>query len=79
MFSEVNESRGETKILRARRLYGLFRNIKFGWRNVSFGDYFARPSLPKYRRTEPDFKLNQRLFRADKIRLLITPYWGDNQ
>ena len=59
--------------------YMVYFEISSSGGAVAFGDFFARPSLPKYRRTEPDFKLNQRLFRADKIRLLITPYWGDDR
>lgn len=46
---------------------------------VAFGDYFRNPGSPKYRDSGPHVQLNASLFRADKIRLLITPYWGDDR
>ena len=69
-------SHGERQKFYEQEGYMVYFEISGSGGNVSFGDYFSRPRIPKYRRTEPDFKLNQRLFRADKIRLLITPYWG---
>ena len=45
-----------------------------GW--IAFGDWFRNPGSPKYRDSGPHVQLNANLFRADKIRLLITPYWG---
>lgn len=44
---------------------------------VAFGDYFRNPGSPNYRDSGPHLELKANLFRADKIRLLITPYWGD--
>lgn len=46
---------------------------------VAFGDFFRNPGSPNYRDSGPHVQLNANLFRADKIRLLITPYWGDNR
>ena len=59
--------------------YMVYFEISGSENSVAFGDFFRNPSSPNYRDSGPHVQLKANLFRADKIRLLITPYWGDNR
>lgn len=73
-------SNEERHVFYTQEGYFVYFEISGSGGSVAFGDYFRNPSTPNYRDSGPHFhQLNASVFRADKIRLLITPYWGDDR
>ena len=72
-------SNEERQVFYMQEGYFVYFEISGSDGRVAFGDYFRNPGSPNYRDSGPHVQLNAKLFRADKIRLLITPYWGDDR
>ena len=72
-------SNEERQVFYIQEGYFVYFEISGSDGRVAFGDYFRSPGSPNYRDSGPHVQLKANLFRADKIRLLITPYWGDDR
>ena len=72
-------SNEEKNVFYMQEGYMVYFEITGSGRSVAFGDYFKNRGSPYHRNSGPHVQLNAKLFRADKIRLLITPYWGDDR